>query len=273
MRPAIVPIWLVPCVALLWACSGNDESAEGSAPTSARPAMETGPDAREAIRLALEHPDRLPDDLEVDARRKPAEVLVFFGVAPGMNVLDMFSGGGYYTEIISYVVGEGGAVRAHNNSPYLQFSKEELDKRFKAGRLVNVRPLRADNNELELPDNTYDMALLILAYHDVYYVDENNGWFRIDGPKMLAEIHGALKSGGVLGVVDHAAEAGAPTETGGTLHRIDPELARREIEAAGFVFDGESEVLRNPEDDRTKPMYEEQIRGNTDRFVYRFRKP
>ncbi len=59
MRPAIVPIWLVPCVALLWACSGNDEPAEGSAPTSARPAMETGPDAREAIRLALEHPDRL----------------------------------------------------------------------------------------------------------------------------------------------------------------------------------------------------------------------
>lgn len=226
-----------------------------------------------AVRLALQHPDRLADDLEVDARRKPDAVLEFFGIEPGMTVLDMFSGGGYYTEILCHLVGEDGVVLAHNNTPYLEYSKEGIQKRYTPGRLGNVRRITAENNELQLPENTYDAVLLILSYHDIYYVAEDSGWEQIDGPQMLAEIYQAMKPGAVLGVVDHVAEAGSPAETGNTLHRIDPELAKREIVAAGFVFDGENDVLRNPEDDLAQPMYADGIRGKTDRFIFRFRKP
>ena len=237
------------------------------------PAFSASAATSQVIASALDRTDRLEGDAEIDSRRKPTEVLAFFDIEPGMTVLEMFAGGGYYTEILSFVVGDEGKVYAHNNKPYIAYAKKELDRRFTPGRLGNVERLEAENNELELSDNRFDAALMVLAYHDVYHVDEKSGWFRIDGPKMLAEIYGSMKPGAVLGVVDHVAEAGSPGETGQTLHRIDPRLMRKEIEAAGFVFDGEIDVLRNPDDDRSKPMYAEGIRGKTDRVVYRFHKP
>ncbi len=226
-----------------------------------------------AVDAALVHPDRLEGDREIDARRKPDEVLAFFSIQPGMNVLELYAGGGYYSEILSYVVGEDGEVVAHNNSPYLQHAKDERQKRFTKGRLTNVHPLTAENNELAVPDNTFDTAVLILAFHDIYYVDEENGWYKIDGPVFLTEVYSSLKPGAVLGVVDHRAESGAPTTSGNDLHRIDPAVVKEQITAVGFVFDGESDALRNPDDDVTQPMYAEGIRGKTDRFIYRFRKP
>lgn len=227
----------------------------------------------QSIGEALDRQDRLEGDAEIDARRKPAEVLAFFGIEPGMTVLEMFAGGGYYSEILSYIVGDDGAVHAHNNMPYIAYSQETLDRRFTPGRLGNVKRFEAENNELELTPDQFDAALMILAYHDVYYEDEKNGWFRIDGPKMLAEIHSSMKPGAVLGVVDHVAEAGSPSETGNTLHRIDPQLMKKEFEAAGFVYDGEIDVLRNSDDDLIKPMFDPEIKGKTDRVVYRFHKP
>jgi predicted methyltransferase len=227
----------------------------------------------QSIAKAIDRPDRLEGDADSDSGRKPTEVLAFFNIEPGMTVLEMFSGGGYYSEILSYVVGSDGAVHAHNNKPYIAYAKKSLDKRYTPGRLDNVKRFEAENNELELSEGKFDAALLILAYHDVYHVDKENGWLPIDGPKMLAEIYGSMKPGAVLGVVDHVAAAGSPPETGQTLHRIDPQLMKKEIEAAGFVFDGEIDVLRNPGDDLTKPMYAPEVRGKTDRVVYRFRRP
>jgi len=116
-------------------------------------------------------------------------------------------------------------------------------------------------------------VLMILAYHDIYYEDPAIGWAPIDGPAMLAEIRAALKPGGVLGIVDHAAAPGAPAGTAQTLHRIDPARLRAEVEAAGFVFEGESKALRNLSDDRTLPMFDPSVRGRTDRVIYRFRRP
>ncbi len=225
------------------------------------------------IAAALAQPDRAARDREADVRRKPAEVLGFFGLQPGMTVLEMFAGGGYYTEILSRVVGDAGMVWAHNNTPYLEYAKEEITARFTPDRPANVKPLTAENNELELPPETFDLALLILAYHDVYHVHEESGWFAIDGPKMLAEIYQSMKPGAILGVVDHVAEAGAPASTGETLHRIDAALMKKEIVAAGFVFDGESDVLRNPADDVTRHAFDPESRGKTDRVVYRFVRP
>lgn len=225
------------------------------------------------IAASLANEGRLDGDVKLDEKRRPDEVLRFFGIEPGMTVFELFSGGGYYSEIISGVVGDDGEVWSHNNTAYIAYTQAQLDKRFKPGRLENVKRVRAENNELELPEETFDAALFILAYHDVYYVDEQNGWPRIDGPEMLAEIFRAMKSGGVLGVVDHVAAPDSPPETGGTLHRIDPVLLRRDLEAAGFVYEAESDILRNPGDDYSLPMSDPAVRRQTDRVVYRFRAP
>ena len=272
------------CTLFLAACSKpsspGDESpsapATSTAPATAPPAATPSPaeSSSEAITRALAAPGRPADDLKQDAARKPAEVLAFFGVKPGMTVLDVFSGGGYYTEILANLVGPEGRVYAHNNTPYLSFVKDEIDKRYAdPSRLPTVERFIAENNELDVPENKFDFVLMSMVYHDIYLVDEEHGWPRIDGPKMLAEIHASMKPGSVLGVIDHVAAAGSPPETGGTLHRIDPELLKRDFTAAGFVFEAESDVLRNPEDDHTKQVFDESIRGKTDRFVYRFRRP
>ena len=115
--------------------------------------------------------------------------------------------------------------------------------------------------------------MLILTYHDIYYVDADNGWPQIDGAKFLAELKNGLKPGGMLAVVDHNAEAGSPRETGGTLHRIDRQIVIDELEAAGFVLEASNDVLRNREDDYSKGVFDPGMRGNTDRFVLKFRKP
>ncbi len=239
-------------------------------PGSRPPPQDPG---EKAVLAALANPARPAADRTRDKARQSAAVLRFFRIAPGMTVLDLYSGGGYYTELLSYIVGSTGRVVAHNNTPYLSFAQADLAGRFAPGRLPNVERLLAENNELQLPAARFDAVVMTDVYHDIYFVDDKAGWSRIDGPRLLAEILKSLKPGGVLGVVDHAALAGAPPETGGTLHRIDPALLRREIVAAGFVLDAESDVLVNPNDDRTKSAFDPSVQGRTDQVVLRFRKP
>jgi predicted methyltransferase len=222
---------------------------------------------------AVASPGRTDADRQRDAGRKPAEVLKFFGIAPGMTVLDMFSAGGYYTEILSHIVGPAGTVVAHTNSAYAGFVGDETVNRYADNRLANVDILLAENNELQLPAAEFDAVLLILAYHDIYYVDAANGWPKIDGPQFLAELKKGLKPGGILAVVDHYAAAGSPRETGGSLHRIDLQIVISELEAEGFVLEAKSDVLRNMKDDYSKGIFDPEIRGKTDRFVLKFRKP
>ena len=234
---------------------------------------DTGTGGTSPYVAALDHPGRSEADRARDAGRKPADVLEFFGIAPGMTVLDMFSGGGYYTEILSRLVGSEGSIIAHTNRAYATFVGEEATRRYANDRLPNVEILVAENNELRLPPESFDAALMVLAYHDIYYVDPQNGWPKIDGPRLVAELYRGLRPGGVLGVVDHTAAAGSPRETGNTLHRIDPEIVIAELESAGFMFEGSSDVLRNVDDDHSLNMAAPEIRGNTDRFVFRFSKP
>lgn len=222
---------------------------------------------------AVDNPARPEPDRERDAQRKPAEVLEFFGIAPGMVVLDMFSGGGYYTEILSYLVGDEGQVVAQTNQAYLGFVGDEFEARYRDDRLPNVEVLMAENNELALEPGTFDAVMLVLSFHDLYFAAPDDGWPAFDVPVFLAELFDGLKPGGIVGIVDHYAEAGASTETGGTVHRIDPAIVIDAMTAAGFVLDGQSDVLRNPADDYSRIVFDPELRGRTDRFVLRFRKP
>lgn len=256
---------LLLTVTLASAC-GQESTPVTNATTESTPATSI-------YKAAVDNESRTAADRERDANRKPDEVLEFFGIEPGMDVLDMFSGGGYYTELVSRIVGSSGSVHAHSNSAYAQFVGDETASRFADDRLSNVEFLMAENNELDLSADSFDAILMVLAYHDIYYVAPNDGWPKIDGPKLIAEFYEGLRPGGILGVVDHVAAAGSPRETGNTLHRIDPDIVISELEAAGFVLEGKSDVLRNMDDDHSLSMAAPGIRGRTDRFVLRFRKP
>jgi len=212
-------------------------------------------------------------DRESDAGRKPEAVLELFGIQPGDVVLEMWAGGGYYTELLANVVAESGKVIVHTNTPILGFVGDAHTIRHADNRLPNTEVLHAENNTLTLEADSIDAVTIILNYHDLYWSSEEYGWEQIDVPVFLAEVYKGIKPGGPLGIVDHQAVSGSPAETGNTLHRIDSAIVIAELEGVGFVLDGESNVLANPEDDHTKGVFDPEIRGKTDRYALRFSKP
>ena len=227
-----------------------------------------------AIDAAFASPDRPADDRELDARRQSKAVLAFLGVRPGMRVIDVFSAGGYNTELLARAVGVKGEVIAYNNPPYARYAAKAIEKRYRGERLGNVRQVTAEVDELELAPGSLDAALFVMSYHDVYFRPKDGGFDRTSPQLLLTKLHDALKPGGVVVVQDHVATPGGdPKEVADKLHRIDPALVRRDFEQAGFVFDGESDVLKHPGDDHSTLVFDEAIRGKTDQFVYRFRKP
>ena len=221
---------------------------------------------------ALANEARPAADRERDAARQPADVLEFAGIKPGMTVLDLFSGGGYYSEIISVIVGDSGHVDAHSNVAYLGFVGDEFKDRHANDRLGNVSVMMAENNELELKPGRYDAVFLSLTFHD-FYLDSAEGWPRIDIDKLLAELLAGLKPGGTVTIIDHYADAGSSTDSANSLHRIDPAIVREAMRTAGFELDGQSDLLRNSLDDHSKSVFDPSLRGRTDRFMLRFRKP
>ena len=226
-----------------------------------------------AIAESLASPDRVEADRSSDPLRRPDLVLEFFEIKAGMTVLDLFSGGGYYTEIVSRVVGEEGKVLAHNNEAYLAFTRESLAGRYADSRLENVERITAEADELDLPANTFDAALAMLTWHDFYYLDEENGWPAIDQAALMQKLCSALKPGAVLGLTDHVAAGGSnPQESGQALHRIDPQRIKDDLAGSCFEYEGEINVLRNPDDDLSQPMFAQGVRGRTDRVVYKFRR-
>jgi predicted methyltransferase len=261
-------------LAMLAAC-GKKAEQQASAPAGPEQPAATasaGADAA-AIDAALANPGRLAGDSEQDGWRKSAEVLRFLELRPGMHVVDYFAAGGYNAELMSYVVGPQGQVIAYNNEPYLKFAEKKPAQRYGNNRLPNVVQLTTAPEEAPFEPASLDAALFVQAYHDLYWKPKDNSW-STDPAKSLAKLVPALRPGAVVVVVDHVAPAGAdPAATVDALHRIDPAVVKRDFEAAGLVFDAESDVLRNPADDHTRPVFDESIRRKTDQIVYRFRKP
>lgn len=223
------------------------------------------------LQKALEAPGRTDADLKRDQTSKPAEVLAFFGVKPGMKITDLFSGDGYYSEILAHAVGKKGQVIAHNNQAYIQFLKDQAEARYANGNLKNVKRLVSEFENLQLEPNSQDMILMVLSYHDIYFVAQS--WPKVDRDHFFSQVLQALKPGGIFAVVDHAAEAGTQTTVVNTLHRIDEAFAKQDIQASGLRFSGESQLLRNAKDDKTRSVFEPELRRKTDRFIMKFVKP
>ena len=237
---------------------------------------EEGPGAasQAAIAAAIASPDRPPADREQDARRHPQQVLEFAGITPGMYVVDVFSAGGYYTELLARVVGPKGQVTAYNNPPYARFAAKGIAARYAGDRLPNVRQVTATIEDLKLLPSSQDAAIFIMSYHDLYWRPTDGSWPATDPMLLLSKLHAALKPGGVVLVQDHVANPGGdPAQVVDSLHRIDPSLVKRDFEKAGFVLLGESDLLAHPDDDHTGLVFNEPIRGKTDQFLFRFRKP
>jgi predicted methyltransferase len=255
--------------------AGCGQKSADQADAPAAPVTPVAPqsDAPAAIAAAVASTDRLMGDTDEDARRRPQEVLEFLGVEPGMRVLDFGAGGGYYTELLSRVVGADGTVVAYNDGLYAKLFGEKLGERLNGGRLANVKPLVADANDLALEPGELDAAIFVMSYHDMYHRPDA-GAVATDVPKVVAKVFEALKAGGVVVVQDHVAVAGAEVvEAAHGLHRIDPEAVKRDFTAAGFALDAESPLFANAADDHTKMVFDPAIRGSTDRMMLRFRKP
>jgi predicted methyltransferase len=197
------------------------------------------------------------------------------GVSPGTTVLDVNAATGWYTEILARVVGASGRVIAHNHPGARKMLPAEVfEARYGANRLPNVEHIFVRHDDLRLPPVSVDVVLMSTVYHDTYWQRAGVDWGPIDRRALLESLLDALKPGGVVGVVDHCAAAGSdPFESVQTLHRIDPAVVCRDFVAAGFELDGESDVLRNRDDDLSLNVFAAAVAGRTDRFVLRFRKP
>jgi predicted methyltransferase len=219
----------------------------------------------------LSDPARSADDKKDDAARKPAEVLDFMQIRRGDAVLEMEAGRGWYTEILAAAVGSGGRVITQNPKEFA-YSGPAMAARREKGRLPNVTETTTPFDRLEAADGSMDRVVWILGPHELYYTPKDSPGLG-DPAKSYAEIVRVLKPGGLFIAMDHAADAGAPTTTGQTTHRIDPAIVIKSAEAAGLTLEAKSDVLANPADDRTKMVFDATIRRHTDQFLFRFRKP
>jgi predicted methyltransferase len=227
--------------------------------------------AADVYDAAVGHGGRSSDDLKRDSLDHPADVLRLSGIKPGMRVADFLAADGYYSELLSYIVGPKGHVLLINNAAYDQWSENHWKERIE-GRLPNVEHRTMEVEHLDIPDHSLDALLLIKVYHDLYWVATEGPWPKMDPNVALNEIARVVKPGGVLLLVDHSAKPGTGSADAGSLHRIDEAYARRDFEKHGFSYVSKSDVLRRPEDARELITYKGPMVGKTDRFVMVFRK-
>jgi predicted methyltransferase len=225
------------------------------------------------IATAVASTTRTPDNIKLDEFRKPAEVLQFFGLKPGMAVIDMFGANRYWAEIMAPSVGPYGSVVVWQPTQFMNDKRKAEFAEF-AARQPNVALISSPFENPLIGTGRYDFLIMNLDYHDVYWQSEERKIGRMEPDVWLKNLYAAMKPGAVLGIIDHVAapndDARATVEK---YHRIDPAVVKADFQRAGFVLEEESDLLRNPADDHSLNVFDAAIRGKTDRFMFRFRKP
>jgi predicted methyltransferase len=240
-----------------------------AAPLAPATAVKASP----TIAAAVAAPGRSADNVKLDAGRKPAQVLQFLGLRPGMHVLDLFGANAYWAEITSPVVGPKGHVTVWNPSQFYSDKRKAAFEAFMASH-PNVSIVVSPFEAPELPKNYADWVILNDNYHDTYWQNEKYKIPRMDPNAFLKAVYAAMKPGAVIGVIDHVAVPNKDTRaTVESFHRIDPNVVKADFKRAGFVFVGSSNLLRNPADPHNAEVHDPSIIGKTDRFIFKFRKP
>ncbi len=221
---------------------------------------------------AVAHAGRPDHDLKRDAIDQPAEILRHSGIRPGWVVGDFMAADGYYSELVSYIVGPRGHVYLLNNTAYDDWSENRWKERV--ARLSNVEHRTEDFEHLDLKPRSLDAILMIKVYHDLYWVDNDpkDHWPKFNVDRVLREVSRVLKTGGILVVEDHSAKPGTGTSAAGELHRIDEAYTLAEFQKHGFKLIDKVDVLRRPDDARDQITYKGPMVGKTDRFVLVFQK-
>lgn len=274
MNSKMLPVFGICLVAMLVGCGQPEPEAPTAAPEAGAEPMPTPEPEMEMeatpldLAALLADASRSDEDKARDAGRRPVEVLAFLGIEPGMDVIDLMAASGWYSEVLSLAVGPDGSVTAQNPPWLLAFRDgaygTELSARID-GRLANVTRLDSTWEQLAMTGDRFDAALSALNLHDVYYLESPDA-----AAEFAAAVYAVLKPGGVFGVIDHVGNADSDNKS---LHRIDKARAIEIMTGAGFVLEGESDLLANPDDDHTQSVFSEGIRGKTDRFLLKFRKP
>jgi predicted methyltransferase len=220
-----------------------------------------------AIAAALADPNRPADNKEADAIRKPGETIAFAGVRPGMTVGEFYPGGGYFTRMLSDVVGPKGHVYGIENDRWKDAVKAN-DALLAEGKWKNVSMDSGPFGTVNFP-KPLDVAWVTQNYHDLKIAK----FGKVDTLAFDRAVYKALKPGGIYMIVDHQGAPGLTDAQIEKLHRINRDQVVKEVTAAGFKLVGEGQFLRNSKDDHTKPIFDESIRGHTDQYALKFMKP
>jgi predicted methyltransferase len=229
----------------------------------------TPPLTADSYAAALADPARPEADRARDAARKPAELLAFAGIKPGQTVGDFVMGGGYFTRVLAAAVGPAGHVYAFQPAEFIAFRKQYADDQAAVdAAYANVDAVNGPFAAAAWPAKL-DAIVTIQNFHDLYLKPFPNG----TATKASAALFAALKPGGTLVVVDHSAVAGSGTSVADTLHRMERQAAIDALVTAGFKLEASSDLYARPADPRTTNVFDPAIRGQTDQFTLRFRKP
>ncbi len=221
---------------------------------------------------AVTTPGRPDSAIALDASRKPGEVLGFLGLTSGIQAADLATGSGYWAELMARIVGPEGHVTAFEP---LQFydDKAKADWQQLLARQKGVSLVTHPLEGFSAKPESFDFAIMNTTYHDLYAEPEKSKPPRMNPDQFVHALYAAMRPGGVVGIIDHVASPGDTRAIANGLHRIDPAVVKSDFERAGFVMEEESELLRNPADDHNRMVFDPAIRGQTDRFIMKFRKP
>ena len=232
------------------------------------PGAGAAPAVSDDIARAIADPSRPPADRKLDADRKPAEVLAVAGIRPGEIIGEYLPGGGYYTRLLSDIVGPGGKVYALETTTWgkdnIEATRAVLSEPGHSNVVLDLAPL----GTFHLAEKV-DLFWTTLNYHDLHVPKYAN----VDMAVFNKLVFDSLKPGGIYFIADHAAAPGTSATQSPKLHRIEEATVIQEVTAAGFKQVDRSDILRNPADDHSKPVFDPSIRMKTDQFILVFRRP